>query len=50
MTENKELKGIQRYYHRLYQTKGSYYIEPRETCPLDVLNDRRSSAVRNSDI
>lgn len=49
MTENKELKGIQRYYHRLYQTKGSYYIEPRETCPLDVLNDRQRFVILTFD-
>lgn len=36
----KKLQGIQRYYHRLRQseTGSDYYIEPRESCPIDVLN------------
>lgn len=36
----KELTGIQRYYHRLRQSENGsdYYIEPRESCPIDVLN------------
>lgn len=40
MTE--ELKGIQKYYTRTLQNEhgNTYYIEPREDCPLDVLNDR----------
>lgn len=35
-----KLQGIQRYYHRLRQAgSGSdYYIEPRTSCPIDVLN------------
>ena len=40
MTE--ELKGIQKYYTRTLQNEhgNTYYVEPREDCPLDVLNDR----------
>lgn len=40
MTE--ELKGIQKYYTRTLQNEhgNTYYIEPREDCPLDVLNDK----------
>lgn len=36
----KELKGIQRYYHRLRQSESGsdYYIEPRESCPISILN------------
>ena len=36
----KNLQGIQRYYHRLRQseTGSDYYIEPRTSCPIDVLN------------
>lgn len=44
-TYNKEessqkLTGINRYYHRLHQggSGSTYYIEPRELCPVDVLN------------
>lgn len=35
-----KLQGIQRYYHRLRQseTGSDYYIEPRTSCPIDVLN------------
>lgn len=35
-----KLQGIQRYYHRLRQSESGsdYYIEPRESCPIDVLN------------
>ena len=38
-TTNK-LQGIQRYYQRTKQGEfgNTYYIEPRETCPLYVLN------------
>ena len=38
-TTNK-LQGIQRYYQRTVQGEhaNNYYIEPRETCPLYVLN------------
>ena len=38
-TTNK-LQGIQRYYQRTKQGEfgNTYYIEPRETCPLCVLN------------
>lgn len=37
---SKPLYGIARYYHRsrLDQHGASYYVEPRELCPLDVLN------------
>ena len=35
-----KLQGIQRYYHRLRQSENGsdYYIEPRTSCPIDVLN------------
>ncbi|WP_242362067.1 hypothetical protein [Limosilactobacillus antri] len=38
----KELKGINRYYVRTQQNEygNTYYLEPRETCPIDVLNDQ----------
>lgn len=38
---SKPLTGISRYYHRrrLDDHGASYYVEPRELCPLDVLND-----------
>ncbi|MBC8744743.1 hypothetical protein H5W18_09205 [Lactobacillus sp. Marseille-P7033] len=51
MDTNKELKGIQRYYHRLMQNEygNTYYIEPRETCPLDVLNDRQRFVILTFD-
>lgn len=37
---SKPLTGISRYYHRrrLDQHGASYYVEPRELCPLNVLN------------
>lgn len=36
----KNLQGIQRYYHRLRQSENGsdYYIEPRENCPISILN------------
>ena len=42
MTENKKsLVGIQRYYYRLVQNKygNTYYVTPRDDCPLKILND-----------
>lgn len=38
--QTNKLQGIQRYYQRTKQGEYSnnYYIEPRETCPLYVLN------------
>ena len=38
--QTKTLQGIQRYYQRTKQGEygNNYYIEPRETCPLYVLN------------
>ena len=38
--QTEKLEGIQRYYHRTRQGEygNNYYIEPRETCPLYVLN------------
>ena len=38
---SKPLTGISRYYHRrrLDDHGASYYVEARELCPLDVLND-----------
>lgn len=38
---SKPLTGISRYYHRrrLDDHGASYYVEPRELCPLSVLND-----------
>lgn len=37
---NTEIKGIQRYYTRTRQNKygNTYYVEPSNDCPLDVLN------------
>ena len=39
--QTKPLSGIARYYHRrrLDDHGASYYVEPRDLCPLDVLND-----------
>lgn len=38
--QTKTLQGIQRYYQRTQQGDhgNNYYIEPRETCPLYILN------------
>lgn len=38
--QTEKLQGIQRYYQRTRQGEygNNYYIEPRETCPLYVLN------------
>lgn len=38
--QTNKLQGIQRYYQRTKQGEfgNTYYIEPRETCPLYVLN------------
>ena len=38
--QTEKLQGIQRYYQRTKQGEfgNTYYIEPRETCPLCVLN------------
>lgn len=38
--QTNKLQGIQRYYTRTVQGEfgNTYYIEPRETCPLHVLN------------
>lgn len=38
--KTEKLQGIQRYYTRTIQSEhaNTYYIEPRETCPLYVLN------------
>ncbi len=51
---NKKLShalGITRYYHQLYQSenKKSYYVEPRETCPLDILNNERRFVIISFD-
>ncbi|MCZ0891712.1 hypothetical protein O0Z71_04550 [Ligilactobacillus saerimneri] len=45
--ENKQLTGIQRYYHRLRQSESGsdYYIEPRESCPINILNCDNKFAV-----
>lgn len=42
MEQNKEIQGIQQYYTRTQQGQhgNTYYIEPKESCPLDVLNDK----------
>ena len=39
-SESKKLVGIQRYCQRTQQSQygNTYYIELRETCPLDILN------------
>ena len=46
-TEHDVPQGIQRYYQRTVQGRyaNNYYLEPRETCPLDVLNDRERFVV-----
>lgn len=38
--KTEKLQGIQRYYTRTIQSEhgNTYYIEPRETCPLYILN------------
>ncbi|WP_302499920.1 hypothetical protein [Limosilactobacillus reuteri] len=38
--QTEKLQGIQRYYQRTKQSEygNTYYLEPRETCPLYVLN------------
>lgn len=38
--QTNKLQGIQRYYQRTKQSEygNTYYIEPRETCPLYILN------------
>lgn len=38
--QTKTLQGIQRYYQRTKQGEfgNTYYLEPRETCPLYILN------------
>ena len=38
--QTEKLQGIQRYYTRTIQSEyaNNYYIEPRETCPLYILN------------
>lgn len=45
--ENKQSTGIQRYYHRLRQSENGsdYYIEPRNTCPINILNCDNKFAV-----
>lgn len=48
--QTEKLQGIQRYYQRTRQGEygNNYYIEPRETCPLYVLNsDDRFVVVDN---
>ena len=39
--KHEDAQGIQRYYQRTVQGRyaNTYYIEPKETCPMDVLND-----------
>ena len=39
-TENNEVKGIQRYYTRTRQNEhgNTYYVEPSDNCPIDILN------------
>lgn len=54
MTNNnveKSLKGIQRYYTRTYQGAqgNNYYIEPKDTCPIDVLNDKERFVILTFD-
>lgn len=40
--QHEDRQGIARYYQRTQQGQygNCYYIEPRETCPMDVLNDQ----------
>lgn len=47
----KHKQGIARYYQRTQQGKygNCYYIEPREDCPLDVLNDKTRFVIVNFD-
>lgn len=42
-----QLLGIQRYYYRLLQNQygNTYYVTPRDNCPLKVLNDRQRFVV-----
>lgn len=49
MTE--ELTGIQKYYTRTLQNEhgNTYYIEPREDCPLNVLNDKSQFVILTFD-
>ena len=54
MTNNKEeksLKGIQRYYTRTRQGAhgNNYYLEPKQTCPVDVLNDKERFVILTFD-
>ena len=49
--KHEEAQGIQRYYQRTRQGQygNTYYIEPREDCPLDVLNDCERFVIVNFD-
>ncbi|WP_433596635.1 hypothetical protein [Limosilactobacillus reuteri] len=49
--EEKNLKGIQRYYTRTLQSEhgNNYYIEPKDTCPMDVLNDKERFVILTFD-
>ena len=54
MTNNKEeknLKGIQHYYIRTRQGAhgNNYYLEPKQTCPVDVLNDKERFVILTFD-
>ena len=54
MTNNKEeknLKGIQHYYTRTRQGShgNNYYLEPKQTCPVDVLNDKERFVILTFD-
>lgn len=46
-----ELKGIQRYYTRTKQGQhgNNYYIEPSDSCPLDVLNQNNKFIILTFD-
>lgn len=49
--QTNELKGIQRYYTRTQQGErgNNYYIEPKQSTPFDVLNDRERFVILTFD-
>lgn len=50
-TKNSKKSDIQRFYTRTRQGKygNSYYLEPSEMCPLDVLKDKRRFVILTFD-
>lgn len=49
--KSRKLEGIKRYYTRTRQGShgNCYYLEPSETCPIDVLQDKRRFVVLTFD-